>query len=357
MRRLINHLCRAREVHRMNGERGAVAVMTAVSLVVLLLIAALAIDVGLMYEERAQLQSSADAAALSVAQDCAAGDPCQPGTMLSRAEEYATLNVRDTTVVVDQPVKTGNQIKVAVHSLDSDGAGSLALNFGFVTGKDEADVSAAAAASWRAPYRGTAALPFIFSRCDFDLDAGPQVLQMHGKANEDDKDNGKDKTTGNGKTKKSDGTDMEECQIKSPSGQNLPGGFGVIDSTSCEALVVVGQKSYSDPGNSITNDCKTKLPTLKNKTVLLPIYSDLDHGGDNGWYMPDGWAAFKLLGWKFPSTSEGNTDPKAPCLDSCTGVIGEFVRFVGLDETEFELPETGDPIPTDYGAVVVGLDE
>ena len=53
----------------------------------------------------------------------------------------------------------------------------------------------------------------------------------------------------------------------------------------------------------------------------------------------------------------GNTTSGASCTSPCTGVIGEFVRFVGLDEAEFELPESGDPIPTDYGAVVVGLDE
>ena len=122
MRRLIDHVRRAREVHRANGERGAVAVMTAVALVVLLLFAALAIDVGLMYEERAQLQSSADAAALAVAQDCAAGSPCLPAAMLTRARQYASANVRDATVDVDQPIKTGNKVKVAVHSLDSDGA-------------------------------------------------------------------------------------------------------------------------------------------------------------------------------------------------------------------------------------------
>lgn len=347
MRRLIDHLFRARKIHRANGERGAVAVMTAVSLVVLLLAAAIAIDVGLMYEERAQLQSSADAAALAVAQDCAAGDPCQPAAMLTRARQYAVANVRDTTVDVDQPVRTGSTVKVAVHSLDSDGAGSLALNFGFVTGKDEAYVSAVAKASWRAPYRGTAALPFIFSRCDFHLGTGPQVLQMHSGSN----------GNGNNKTKKSDGTEMEECGYKATSGHNLPGGFGVIDSSSCQALVEIGQKSYSDPGNSIPGECKTKLPTLKGQTILLPIYNDLGATGNNGWYRPDGWAAFKLLGWNFPSTSEGNTTPGATCTNPCTGVVGEFVRFVGLDEAEFELPETGDPTPTDYGVVVVGLDE
>ena len=181
MRRLIDHLRRAREVHRANGERGAVAVMTAVALVVLLFFAALAIDVGLMYEERAQLQSSADAAALALAQDCAAGDPCQPDTMLARAEQYATANVRDATVDVDQPVKTGNKVKVAVHSLDSDGAGSLALNFGFVTGREEAAVGATATASWAAPSRGPAILPIIISRCDFNLESGPQLIHMHGK--------------------------------------------------------------------------------------------------------------------------------------------------------------------------------
>ena len=52
-------------------ERGAISVIVAIVMVCLLGFAALAVDVGVLYAERAQLQNSSDAVALMVAQKCA----------------------------------------------------------------------------------------------------------------------------------------------------------------------------------------------------------------------------------------------------------------------------------------------
>ena len=57
MRRLIRFLGRTGNDRRIAGERGAVSVMVAVSMVVLLGFVALVVDVGLLYAERAELQS------------------------------------------------------------------------------------------------------------------------------------------------------------------------------------------------------------------------------------------------------------------------------------------------------------
>jgi len=54
---------------RRRDERGAVLIVTAIMLVVLLGIAALAVDLGYAYESRRQVQNSADASALGAAQD------------------------------------------------------------------------------------------------------------------------------------------------------------------------------------------------------------------------------------------------------------------------------------------------
>ena len=74
---------------RLDGERGATAVMLALLLVPMLGFAAIAVDVGALYAERARLQVAADAAAIAVAQDCSRGN-C--GDMLATAQALITAN-------------------------------------------------------------------------------------------------------------------------------------------------------------------------------------------------------------------------------------------------------------------------
>ncbi len=61
---------------------------------VLLGLSALVIDVGQLYQERAQLQSGADAAALAVAKLCI-DSTCTPSAALSTAQTYANDNAAD----------------------------------------------------------------------------------------------------------------------------------------------------------------------------------------------------------------------------------------------------------------------
>ncbi len=78
--------------------KGAVVVMVAVTLVVLLGCAALAVDIGYLYVARAELQRTADAAALAGAQALARGSGTPFGEYLylediySQAESYALSN-------------------------------------------------------------------------------------------------------------------------------------------------------------------------------------------------------------------------------------------------------------------------
>ena len=53
------------------NERGVIAPLAAILMVALLGFGALAVDVGAMYSEKAQLQNGADSAALAIAQTCA----------------------------------------------------------------------------------------------------------------------------------------------------------------------------------------------------------------------------------------------------------------------------------------------
>src|SRR5206468_11743682 len=68
---------------------------------VLLGLGALAIDVGQLYQERSQLQSGADAAALAVAKSCATST-CTASGAMSTAVTYADDNAKDGVAGVPQ---------------------------------------------------------------------------------------------------------------------------------------------------------------------------------------------------------------------------------------------------------------
>ena len=72
-------------------ERGAVAVLVAILLGggVLLGMGALVVDVGQLYQERAELQNGADAAAVGVAKSCALG-ACDPAAAVTYADGNAS---------------------------------------------------------------------------------------------------------------------------------------------------------------------------------------------------------------------------------------------------------------------------
>jgi Flp pilus assembly protein TadG len=90
----------ARPALRLLGrdERGAVAVIVALLLgTVLLGLGAVVIDVGQLYQERAELQNGADAGALAVAKSCATGGVCTASGALTTAGTYANENASKLT--------------------------------------------------------------------------------------------------------------------------------------------------------------------------------------------------------------------------------------------------------------------
>ncbi len=93
-----NKLADLRFYPRQAQPKGAVIVMVAVMLVVLLGCAALAVDIGYLYVARAELQRTADAAALAATQalargsDIPFGEHLYPENIYSQAESYALLN-------------------------------------------------------------------------------------------------------------------------------------------------------------------------------------------------------------------------------------------------------------------------
>lgn len=299
------------------SERGAVSVIVAFAMVALIGCAAIAIDVGALYSERAQLQSAADAAALAVAQDCSQTRNCtNPALKLSAAQDMANANSNDgASAVSSLTYPTSNTVTVQTATKDGKtGAGFLALTFAPVLGIKTDTVSATATARWGSPARGQAVLPLAFAPCNFKLNGAIQVISRHGD------------------------TGGTSCSSTSPSGQILPGGFGWLATPAgvCNAAVDIAVNAImtSNTGVSLPDGCAAVLTATANKTVLLPVYSDTGGSGSGGFYKITGWAAFKLLGWNFPGFSyQNNAYSGATCKGDCKGIIGQFISFVSLDDT------------------------
>lgn len=339
-------------MQRLTDERGATAVTTAIFMVVLLGMAALVIDIGGLYFERAQLKNGADAGALAVAQHCAAGDCTQDFTALatSLAGQNANDNLADATVSIDA---AENKVTVSTSTRTSDGH-ALAQAFAPILGLDDsATVTTQSAARWSAPVAGSAVLPIAISYCRFKdkLDGGIQRIEFNPN---------RDTTAG---------CSSSTVPGHSGSAYTIPGGFGWLKQDPAQACRTkinisgaalsefpVDPEIGSDPGNDVPASCKSSnmLTKVVNTTVLLPIYDDAGGQGNNAWYHVIGFAAFELSGWNFSGSNYNNLSPAdVACTGSCRALIGEFVTFVTLDATEQKFTFGG--APNSFGTSLVSL--
>jgi Flp pilus assembly protein TadG len=288
---------------RHDSERGATAVIFALLLVPMLGFAAIAVDIGALYADRAKLQVAADAAALAVAQDCARGN-C--GDMLATARSMVVAN--DGQGNTAQPVLSNSPLSVTV-------TGSTPQQHWFapILGRDSTSVSATATVAWGGPSQGTAVLPLTFSWCSFSaqthggLPSGTTVQTVFLSKSTSDSCTG-------------------------PSGNVVPGGFGYLrsDGNTCKTTSARNGQSPSSTGNTPPSGCSpTDFAGYVNKTVLLPIFDTSGGTGSGAWYHVYGYAAFKITGFFFGG--QFSTSPK-PCSGNARCVAGYFTRFVELSD-------------------------
>jgi Flp pilus assembly protein TadG len=148
---------------RLNDETGAISVITAIMMTVLLGMAALVIDIGAAEARKAQLQDAADAAAMGLAQRCfdsaltslAACDGGVVGGGVSIATGYATENVNDGSAAVTSVDWTSNTVTL---SLTSDQPSFFARIFDVT----ETTVRTTATARWSQP---AIPLPLAYHGC------------------------------------------------------------------------------------------------------------------------------------------------------------------------------------------------
>ena len=316
-------------------EEGAVTIIVAVMLVVLLGMAALAVDVGAMYAEKAQLQNAADASALAVAEDCAGG-AC--GEAEDTAALLANANSNDTASGVTSvtfPAPTTVRVETFAREAGSD-ADSFSLFFSRIMGFDTTEIHAVAEASWGPPDSGST-LPWTVSECVFrDFLTTSQLHELD--------------TTGNFAGDPLGTHILLQYNEKAPAyggceAENgyMPGGFGWLEANAdCSADIIPGGIVQGQPGNSFPTVkgaekvCQDILMDILNEPVLIPLFSSaINGGGDKTQYKLIGFAAFQVTGYKFGGKPLTHNDSSAPtCEGECRGLQGFFTRFVSLDEGE-----------------------
>ncbi|GAB3560840.1 hypothetical protein GCM10027405_11470 [Arthrobacter alkaliphilus] len=314
-----------------DGERGAVAVLVALLLVVLLGFAALAVDAGLLYSERAQVQNGSDAAALAVAQRCAANtsDPnCSTTSPL--AADIANKNAIDglNNVKSINLDLTNRKVTVTGGAQQSGGApNAVSLFFARVMGVNTSDVVTTSTVQWGSPIAGRTAFPVAYSICQVQgyIGGALQLLQDHGSGAN------------------------PSCNY-GPSGATVAGGFGwlVQDPGVCGGTInLATSEAGSKTGNSAPANCGATLQNWadtitagRDVIVLLPVFDSVTGSGAGAVYHLISFAAFKVAGWKFSGTD--NTLPDSfrntnayvsnnlACTGNCRGIIGSFVKYVSL---------------------------
>ncbi len=328
-----------------DNERGAATIMVAGLMVVLLGFAALVVDVGALYFEKAQLQNGADAAALAIATDCAGGH-C--GNSTATGTQFADSNANDNTSGAVVSFPSGTTVKVVTNSQDTSGQSGFGLFFARALGIDSATVGATAEASWGAPSKATT-LPWTASECVFKKYLSPTQLAS---------------LTSTGSFSGDPipthillRYDTNAPTVPGCAAQNgyQPGGFGwLVTNSGCSTDISVNATVNGQPGNHFPNaaTCNTVLAHIMDQPALIPLFSNATGNGSNARYTLIGFAAFKVTGYKF-SGSGAVLDPAAPgCTGNCRGLQGYFERFVSLDEGM-----TVSGTTPNYGASVVTLIE
>jgi Flp pilus assembly protein TadG len=314
---------------RLNGAEGAIAVLTALLLAVLLGIAALVLDVGSLAERGQRLQGGTDAAALAAARLCAAAT-CSEAAAAAQALVAGNL-VGPSAVTTVTPLS--NSVRVTSSSV-------AALNFAGVLGVSEREVVRASTAAWGASNTGRTA-PFGVANCVYThataagLPSGPITIY---KMN----------------------------SYTGPSPHPTPGcapdeGFDWLATNNeagippCRARVTlpVGETKRS-PGNQAPPDCSVAdLTALVGQVVPIPVFAGHNGlTGSNRIYTLRGFGAFEVTGYYLGvaglGSPAGHPAGSPPCSGSQRCIRGRFTTFYNLGEA---------PVPglTSLGYVTIGL--
>ncbi|MFL4472726.1 pilus assembly protein TadG-related protein [Paeniglutamicibacter sp. MACA_103] len=340
-----------------SAQDGASSIMVAVLMVALLGFAAISIDVGKLYWEKAQLQNGADAGALALASICGAKETDTECSSISTIPRHlADNNANDTSSLVPSVVVDTANNKVTVNTAAAEaGSPTNTVSTWFARILDPAysnvGVGATATAIWGPPGGLSTKFPLAFSQCEIDssptFDGSLQFLQSHGVG---------------------DTTATDACHSTS-SGQEIPGGFGWLQQEpagSCSVDTIIDGWELTDTGNEFKAGCQTILAEWKADLVagkpvivLLPVFHEVKGTGAGGQFKIYAYAAIDIRGWHFKN-GDSLLDFQLPeaakvikdggYKNSDLGFVGKFIRYV-FDDEDAEYGGGG----MDYGAKITQL--
>ena len=322
-----------RLMQRLRRETGASAVLVAVLLVPIMGFTAVAVDVGMLYYERAQLQHAADSAAMAVATKCSVSN-CPSTTTL--AGSFASDNVKDGAVTIaSQNINVAARtVTIDVTTLNADKTTAINHPFAAAAGFDvtSTTVFATATAQWA---QGSATLPLALTTCEFNIS---------------DAASGQSRWVSYDTNKKCKGDPLEP---------EVPGGFGWLDlqyepgskktPVGCIAEIAADGTAGSEPGNNgLPNEkiedekvChSTFTESLAGQIVYVPLADSADETGSKAiWHIKE-YGKFVIHAWNF----SGGKETKLPdmykpdmadaagetCLKSCNGVLVEFKGYAAI---------------------------
>ncbi|GAA6527560.1 TadE/TadG family type IV pilus assembly protein [Intrasporangium sp. DVR] len=306
-----------------SGERGAVSTIFAVLLMggVVMGMLALTVDVGNAWSERRQLQNGADATALALASDCAAGreQECTTNPVASLTP-LAGRNADDGRSDVKVCYRSGGSFSFAGPTCPEGAYEQLTLctptpdwltpDFPYVETVsrtrsadgnttilpkffsqlllggpgDDVSVEACARATWGPPTSYTGTIPFVLSACEWQ---GFMDTNGDGQVNDSDlgyhikpADGVKPGYGGSGQPPWPDanreqvmyifdGADATNCDYLN---KDTAGGFGWVQSDDCQATVTTDGWVQISTGKAPANPCKTILEGLRGSVVAIPVF-------------------------------------------------------------------------------------
>lgn len=350
--RVPSQVGRSRRVRR-RAERGATTVFVAVSIIGLLAMAAFSFDFGRMYMERAELQAGADAIALAIATDCAAGR-CDAGyDATAVAQVYADGNASDGAAWVRQVDidNDANTVTVLTGSKDTEGNHDFRTMFAPVIGFNDVEIGARAVAAWGSP-NGQTTAPLIFSECEWRTFAGmvPGGF-LHDKA--DIPFTGSYDHKGKLATIYFHGQQPSNCPSHS-SGQDLPGGFGWLDTSGngCSVDTLIDEEVAVDPGSSPSNGCSPQdLAGMVETVQMIPYFDEIKDSGNNARYRILGYGALYVTGYYFGGQYRGHSliDGQRPCSGNDRCIQGYLLSNWNVP------PSGGGGGDTNLGVSSIGL--
>jgi hypothetical protein len=353
-----------------SDERGVVGVIVALLLGsgVLLGMGALVIDVGQIYQERAELQNGADAAALGVAKSCALGN-CTPGVarQLANGNASSLTGGNENVVLVcgsgslgGCPASTGSMTScppepaaginfVEVYTGVETASGSTLLPPVFATtllgysSYQGTSISACAQAEWGPPSAATA-VALTISACDWDQNTQQGALFAPAPPYSQ---NALPAATFDQVLAQNPGN-AAGCPTEQ-AGADGAGTFGwAQDATGSCSLPVSGPTFPADAGGPVTAACAAVLQSAQQNEVpvLVPVYVSAPNAGT---YVLKGFADFVITGYNLPGgfSAADWLNPANTCLGADYCLTGYFVQGV--------IPSTGSFAASSLGASVIDL--